>query len=176
MKSRLLPSERIAIVVLAVLMVPTFFSATLYRAFWFLGPLLLLLWGLALLIAVFHVGFALKDPHDGTAARLRAALAVPASVAVATALHLGVALGPRVEASAYLLSHSAGMDAAQREAGAGQPAALPYLEGVPDGGQAIIRSSEPPNNLPGEEQYRLTAGRITGCDRIIPDAWLCRYG
>jgi hypothetical protein len=85
------------------------------------------------------------------------------------------AVGSRSMASLYLLSHIEEMEQAQRAAGTGQPAAIEYVEGIPDGGQAIVRSDVLPSELSQRVQLKLTGERIKRCRRIIRGSWLCSF-
>lgn len=168
--------RRIAAVIFIVLLAPTFFGAVLYRNWWLLPFIAeVIAWFIALLLAAFHVGFALKDAHPSWAARLKAASLIPIAILSVLLLHVGIGLGPRVEASLYLAAHSDAMQEAQRAAGPNQAAAMTFYEGIPDGGAAIIRSQVRPDKLSKREQSRLTGEDIQGCRRIVPDAWLCGY-
>lgn len=174
---RLLPTERWALFLLSALIALRFVWDPLVRGLWILAFVPLgLAWLVGLLLALFGLGWALRD-HDLWHDRVRAAAAMPLALILAVLLG-GVAsdAGRRASAALHLATHDSQMAAAQAREGAGNPALLPYIEGVPDGGVAIIRSSSlRPEELPGSEQLRLTGERIRHCGAIGGDDYVCGY-
>ena len=168
------PGERIAAVLLVLLIGSILIHDVMIRSIWVLWIIpLALLWGSAALLALFNIGFSLRD-GDGVSRKVRGAVAIPLALTCAIVLSLA-GVGRVVAASAYLYAHRGEMDAAQAEAGPGQPVAMRYLEGVPNGGVAIIRSTVPPRALPMQVQLRLTGERIKFCRPILFAAYACTY-
>ena len=167
-------SQRVALGVFAVLTLTILLHDSMVRwiSILWLIPLVIV-WGIALLLAVFHIFFALRE-EEGWRRKSRAALAVPAAIILAVSLSVS-GVGRVISASAYLFVHRDEMARAQIEAGPGMPAAMRYIEGVPDGGVAIIRSLTHPLALPVKTQIALTGERIRGCRRILFDAFACPY-
>jgi hypothetical protein len=173
---RLHSTERSALVIFAVLFLSTFVEAWLYRKLW-IGSLVVLLfvWMVALMIAVLKVGDALRDDDLDGRRRIRVLASVPSAILIVLVSKFGLQLGPRTEASLYLMWHSDELRQAEIKAGSGQAAAIPYLSRIPDGGTSIIHSNVPPYQLSSAEQLRLTNEHITGCLRLIHDAWICDH-
>jgi len=170
------PTERAALVIFSLLFASTFVEGWLYRQFWILGfGALALLWFAAILAALVYTTVAIRDPALTGDARTRAVAAVPAALALVLFSKFGLDLGSRAEASGYLLIHSSEMRRAQERAGPMRPASINFLQGIPDGGEAIIRWNGDPTQLAQTDQVKLTGERIKRCSRIVPDAWLCGY-
>jgi hypothetical protein len=158
------PGERVALGLSVLLIVSILIHDWMIRSIWIFWLIpLVLLWGSGLLLAVFNFWFGLRDGQD-VPRKLRGALAVPAAVLCATLVSLS-GVGQVVAASAFLAAHRSDMAQAEAKAGPGQPAALRYIEGVPDGGVAIIRSPVPPRTLPVKVQLRLTGERFAPAGR-----------
>lgn len=173
-QSGLLPNERFAGIVFSLLLVTSFIEAAAYRSLWIFGAaMILLIWAFAIGVAIIKCSLALRDPDLRGSIKVRAAAAMP--LAVIAALVVGRLIGPPVEASIYLAFHLDDMHRAQIAAGPNRPAAIHYVEGIPDGGVAIIRSRIPPNELESDEQVRLAGEDIHRCYRIVPDAWACGF-
>lgn len=168
------PGERIASVLFAVLIASILIHDWMIRAMWVYWLIALaLIWGVAALLAIFNIGFSLRD-GEGWVRKVRGAVAIPLAV-ICAALMSMTGVGRVVAASAFHLVHRAELDRAQAQAGFGAPVALNFIEGIPDGGVAIIRSSVPPVNLPVRVQLRLTGERIRFCRPIIFAAYACNY-
>lgn len=177
MRLNLLPPERVAIAAFVLLFATTFLWAALYRWLWFVGPLLILaIWFTVAVIALFNLGFAFRDPYPSWRQRLRAAAAIPLAISLVLLVNATVAIGPRVEASVYLKLHASEMERAEAAAAPSRPAVIPYVEGVPDGGQAILRSERNPMLLAEKTRNALVDGDMRVCRRIIGAAWLCSFG
>ena len=166
--------EKVALGLFVILVASVLIHDWMLRTIWvfWLIPLLLM-WGTAVLLAIFNIGFGLRD-GEGWARKTRGAVAVPLALGCAALLSI-TGVGRVVAASAYFYWHHGEMDLAQAKAGPGQPVALPYLEGIPDGGVAIIRSAVPPRTLPVKVQLRLTGERITFCRPILFGAYACAF-
>lgn len=50
-----------------------------------------------------------------------------------------------------------------------------YMEGVPDGGVAIIRSDRDPTRLATAEQLAMVGEDINRCRPLMGRDWLCGY-
>jgi len=166
--------ERVALGLFALLVLSIMIHDWMIRSIWVLWYVpLALLGGSGVLLAVFNFGVGLRDGLDWPD-KLRSALAVPLAL-IGAALLSVLGVGRVLEASVFLIANQANMEVAQPEAGPGQPAALRYIEGVPDGGVAIIRSPVPPRALPVKVQMRLTGERIRTCRPILFAAYPCTY-
>lgn len=169
--------ERAALFLLTVLVLVRFVWDPLIRSLWVFAFVPLgLAWFFGLLLALFGIGWAFRD-HDRWNHRLRAAAAMPLAL-IGALLFSGVAsdAGRRTFAGLHLATHQSEMAAAQARAGVGNPASLRYIEGIPDGGVAIIRSSASrPETLPNTEALRLTGERIQRCSTIGGDDYVCEY-
>jgi len=172
----LLATERTAVVVFCLLVLGAALGAELYRRLWVLALLLTaLLWLIALSMMIANLVSAIRDNGLTSRERVRSGAAVPLAIALFLLLSWVAALPERAAASLYLTFHQAQFAVAVSHAGPTQAAAIPYLEGVPDGGVAIVHSPVVrPEQLSQEEQVRLTGERIHRCRRIV-GAWLCGY-
>jgi len=166
--------ERVALRLSAWLVASILINDWMIRSIWvfWLIPLSLL-WGTAVVLAIFHIGFSLRDGEDWSR-KVRGAVAVPLAL-LSIPLLWFTGVGRVVGASAFLATHRSEMGLAQAKAGSGQSAALPYIEGVFDGGVAIIWSPVPPRSLEVKVQLRLTGERIRACRAILFDAYACNY-
>ena len=168
------PGERIAATLFVLLMSSVLIDDWMLRRLWVFWKIpLAILWASALIFAVIYVGVSLRD-GEGWARKVRGAVAIPLVMAGAALLLLSGA-GRVVAASVFLFAHGEEMEIAQARAGPGQAVAIPYLEGVPDGGVAIIRSAISPGALPVHVQMRLTGERIRSCRPILFAAFVCGY-
>jgi len=174
--ARLLPAERTAVVIFCLLLLGAALRAELYRRLWVLSLLPIgLLWLIALSLTVANLVSAVRDDGLTRAERMRKGAALPSAMVLFLLLSWVAALPERAAASVYLAMHKLELAAAIGQAGPEQAAAIPYIEGVPDGGVAIVHSPVVrPDRLSQEEQSRLTSERIRGCRRII-GGWLCDY-
>jgi hypothetical protein len=171
----LLPAERLALGIFAALITTSVLGAVLYRNFWILGSALVaLVWVVAVLLALFNVLFAARDSGVSPSTRLRSAIAIPLALAAAYTLQFRVGIGPRAAASVHLAMHADQMRSAPLAAAPGRAASLRYLEGVPDGGSAIVTSRTDPTKLSTSEQLRLTGERIEDCLAIV-GGYLCSF-
>jgi hypothetical protein len=118
------------------------------------------LWVTAPLLAIIHTAGAVRDPEIEGRRRVRAIASAPIAIALVLASKFGLSLGQRLEASAYLMFHRDEMMEAERRAAPGEAAEIKFVEGIPDGGLAIVRWHKEP---------------IRNCRRIWPRAWLCHY-
>lgn len=176
MLSRLIPEERTALFMVLVALVIGLSWATIYRLYWILSFIPWLLFYMVFL--GFTVGKALDafwDRDLTRGLRWRKALAVPLIVGSFMVFDGVTKLTSRTSAYLFLWTHEDELDAAERKAGIGRPAVLPYLKGVPDSGSAIIRSSIDPTKLARRRQQWLVSGTILSCHRLRRHDWLCSY-
>ncbi|NJC05687.1 hypothetical protein GGQ97_001480 [Sphingomonas kaistensis] len=173
----MIPEERIGIGLTLVAVALGLGGAYLYQRFWVLSfvPVLLLI----IVVIGFAIGKsidAIKERELPARLRWRKAVAVPLMVGGFWTLDALTGLTSRASALGYLLANQDAMIAAQRDAGPGLAASIPYLQGVPDGGIRIIRhAGGDPADLSQAEHLRLTGERIQGCRRIGRRDWTCSY-
>ena len=107
---------------------------------------------------------------------MRAIVVIPLLVVGAKVVDVAIAPGERLAAVASLALRSSEMQTAQRKAGPGRAAAIPYMAGIPDGGAALIRhSGGNPESLPLREHSRLIGETIHNCRGIGRIDWICGY-
>jgi hypothetical protein len=172
----LIPEEKIGIGLTLVAIVLGLSWAFLYQRFWVLSFLP------SLLFFIVFIGFAIgksidaiKEPELSAGLRWRKALAVPLMVGGFWMLDALTGLTSRVSAQAFLLADPDAMKAAEQKAGPGRAVAMPYIEGIPDSGVAIIRSDLDPTLLPTSEQRGLVNENINGCRPLLGRDWLCSF-
>ena len=176
MLKRLIPEEKIAIGLTLIAASLGLSGAFLYQRFWVLSFVpSLLLFIVFLGFAIGKIIDAIKERDLAPARRWRKALVVPFLVGGFWTLDTLTALTSRTSAQAYLFTHRDAMDAAERRAGPGRAVAMRYIEGVPDGGVAIIRSNIDPTLLPTSEQLGLVNENINRCRPLLGRDWLCGF-
>jgi hypothetical protein len=174
---RLQPNSRIGLALAASYLLLGACWAWLYNQVW-IGALLpyLLYWIVALSCVAGRGIDAAKDPGLTGLASLRAIVVIPLLVVGAKVVDVAIAPGERLAAAASLAVRSGEMQVAQRRAGPGRAAAIHYMEGIPDGGAALIRhSGGNPEALPRREHSRLVGERIYLCLGIGRIDWICWY-
>ncbi|UUR08062.1 hypothetical protein [Sphingomonas glaciei] len=176
MMARLIPEEKIGIGLTLLAMALGLAGAYLYQRFWILSFIpFLLLFIVFLGFAIGKIIDATKDRDLAPSLRWRKALAVPLMVGGFWAVDGLTALTSRTSAQAFLFSHREAMNAAERKVGPGQAVAMRYLEGIPDGGVAIIRSDLEPTRLPVQRQLELVGENMNRCRPLLGRDWLCGY-
>lgn len=169
----LLPIERLALLLFVLLFLFAGAQAWLYQRIW-VGVLMLDV--IVLLIVAGWTCLAVVEAfrrYDTVMVRLRAAAAIPLA---GVAAFLLAPLAARGAAHVYLLQHQAELGAIRRKAPPGAAIAFPYLEGIPDGGVAIIDSPRGrPEALAQRVQLELTGERITGCSTLRGTIYLCNF-
>jgi hypothetical protein len=170
----MLREEKIAIAVFALLFVLAFAQVELYRRFWVLGVLGSgLIWFVVIAWAVVRIPEALHR-HDAATMRFRSVATIPMAILAAWLL------SPAAEWGAvylHLLTHQYELDAARAQAGPGKAVSIRYIEGVPDGGVAIIDSPlVRPEALTPNEKVRLTNGNMQSCWRLRGTIYACGFG
>lgn len=177
MLKRLTAEEKIGLAFFAAAMILAGLWPWLYNRIG-IGAILpaALYWLLALGFSIGRGIDAWKDPDAPRRRKVRRMAAIPAAVVAALIVNTALAPGERLAAKLSLAQRQAEMKVAQRKAGWGRAAAIPYVEGTPDGGLALIRYTcgDPAKLLP-REHLRLTGERIRACRRIGLDDWLCSY-
>lgn len=173
MRVRLLAAEKYAIFAFLLLCLLNFADAEIYSRFWVLGMgVVALVWVIVLIVAVASVIWAFKDHHPPLDA-LRAAAAMPIAIVVAI---LTAPLATWCAGLLYLNLHESEFVSARLSAPPGTAAAIPYIQGIPDGGVAIIETRGfRPETLPQTEMLRLTGERIKRCRPLRGDYYLCGY-
>jgi hypothetical protein len=169
--SGLLQFERVALVMFVLLLLGAFLYDPVYRALWILGAALIVgMWVLAGIFAIFGLVFAFSDVAPALP-RLRTAVAVP--IALAAALLLS---RPVFDAGRWTFGYlhlrwneDAYRDQLRRD---GSPMAFRYVEGIPDGGVAIVHSRGP---LAPDQSWALIGEPIRRCDRLRGDFHLCSF-
>lgn len=172
----LIPEEKIGIGLTLVAIVLGLSWAFLYQRLWVLSLLP------SLLLFIVFMGFAIgksidanKEPELPVRLRWRKALAIPFMVGGFWTLDALTGLTSRVSAQAFLLANRDAMTAAEQKAGPGRAVAMRYVEGIPDGGVAIIRSDLNPTLLPTSEQRGLVNENISCCRPLLGRDWLCGF-
>lgn len=173
---RLIPEEKIAIGLTLMAMALGLASAWLYQRLWILALVP------SLLFFILFIGFALgrgidaiKEPDLSRELRWRKGLAIPLLVGGFWVLDYATGLTSRTSALIALSAREDEMREAERAAGPGRPAAIRYIDGIPDGGAAFIRWNRDPSLLPVGEQIELVGENIHRCRRIGRRDWLCGY-
>ena len=177
MLRRLQANTWIGAALAAIYLILCAFWVWLYNRFWIFGGLAFLLFWIVALSTVFGRGIdAAKNPDLSSGAKMRAIIAIPLFLLAAKVVDVEWSLGVRVAARIAIEGRSAELEEAQRKAGAGQAAAIPYMEGVPDGGAALIRyAGGNPAKLAWAEQSRLVGENIYLCRTIGRSDWICWY-
>ncbi|GAA4003191.1 hypothetical protein [Sphingomonas humi] len=176
MLSRLMPEERLALLLGAIYIFLNLIWKELYDRYWIFAAIPhLIFWIVVLAFAIDRAASARHKDHLPPQRR-RAAVAIPLVLGSLWFVETFVGVTPRLLAASSLALRSEEMADAQSKAGPGRAASIPYLEGIPDGGVKIIRYAEGnPKDLSQAEQLRLTGERIHGCKRIGRQDWLCGY-
>lgn len=175
--SWLLPFERVALVLLAVLLTVTLFWIPLYNATWFLGGLFQLLTrfvGLAMAVGGVVLAIGSDEPVSH---RVRGALAVPAALLAEILLGSPTTwLGYRLQAE-WQLWHRGAEYQATIMRGGGEPQAFEMLSGIPDGGVSLVYlSAEAWQTFGRRDLDTLVNGNIYSC-RSIRVSWrICSFG
>ena len=175
--TRLKPNELIGLVLAVIYLLLNAAWAWLYTRFGIGAIVPFLLYWIVAISCVFGRGIdAWNEPGLSRGATMRAILAIPLLVVGAKIVDVAVSPGDRIAAAIALSQRAEEVQLAQIEAGPGRAAAIPYLQGIPDGGVKLIRhAGGDPVRLSAEEQLRLTGERIGGCASIGGDDWICGY-
>lgn len=176
MLKRLIPEERIGIGLALVALALGLAWATLYQRFWILSFLPWLLFFIVLIGFALGRGIdAVKDRDLPSNIRWRKGLAIP--LIVGGVLMLDTLTERTFETSArlFLWTHQDELDAAEPKAGPGRPVALQFIQGVPDGGVAMIRSKVDPTRLDDGWHRWLVSEPINECRKLRGRDWLCWF-
>jgi hypothetical protein len=176
MLKRLIPEEKIGIGLTLMAVSLGLAGAYLYQRFWVLSfiPILLLF----LVFLGFTIGKiidAIKDRDLSPSLRWRKALAVPLMVGGFWLVDGLTGFTSVASAQAFVFAHRDAMLAAEQKAGPGEAVAMRYLDGVPDGGVAIIRANLDPTKLPTKRQLKLVGENINRCRPLFGRDWLCGF-
>lgn len=176
MLNRLIPEEKIGIGLALMAASLGLAEGYLYQRFWVLSVIPgLLLFIVFMGLAIGKTIDAIKDCDLPSSRRWRKALAVPLLVGGFWVLDGLTGLTSRTSAQAFVFAHRDAMIAAERKAGPGEAVAMRYLEGIPDGGVAIIRADHDPSRLPTPRQVDLVGEDINRCRPLLGRDWLCRF-
>lgn len=176
MLKRLIPEEKIGLGLTLVAVSLGLAEAYLYQRFWVLSGIP------SLLLFIVFLGFtigktidAIKDRDLLPSLRWRKALAVPLMVGGFWLLDGLTGFTSFASAQAFVFKHRDAMLVAEQKAGPGQAVAMRYLDGIPDGGVAIIRANLEPTRLPTKRQLELVGENINRCRPLLGRDWLCGF-
>ena len=156
----------------ALLLSLRFFSDWLYIEFWFLGALLtFVVWVVAGLVAVFSIGWA----FDGHEHPVRRGLAMPLTLLLVFFLSHPVGSFGRLVFARMEIAENRHLIEAEAALNPGRAISIPYIDGIPDGGVAIIRSAVDPRSLPAEERMRLVGETMHHCSSVKEGYFACSY-
>ncbi|GLR47860.1 hypothetical protein [Sphingomonas astaxanthinifaciens] len=177
MSRRLLPADKVAIGLGLMYLALKIGWAALYDRLWIGAGLIEgLFWILVLAFGLSHFIEAIRSAEPGLASRWRTAVSLPIVMTGLVLLNGATAAPARLSAALSLAARSSEMHFAEKAAGPGRAAAMPWVEGIPDGGVAIVRyASGNPVDLAMNEQLRLTGERIRHCRTIGPNEYICGY-
>ncbi|WP_374139780.1 hypothetical protein [Sphingomonas sp. 32-62-10] len=169
LKPGLTTLEWFAVAMALLLLTSWFLYDYLVQSIWLLGALIAFgLWFIAVLGAIIGIG-------EGLIRRDRAwRRFAPAFVLVIALLLVSPvsSIGRWTLARLYLARHAEDFGPAT----AGGARSMRYIEGVPDGGRAIIHSPrQHPATFSSADMAALTGERIRDCQRLRNDDYLCGY-
>ncbi len=141
----------------------------LVQSIWLLGALIAFsLWFIAALGAVVGIGEGLIR-HDREWRRFAPAFVLAMALLLVSPVS---SIGRWTLARLYLAQHADDFGPAT----ASGARSMRYIEGVPDGGRAIIHSPrQHPASLSNADMAALTGERIRDCQRLRSDDYLCSY-
>lgn len=169
LKLELMALEWFAVVLAFLLLTSWFLYDYLVQSIWLLGALIAFgLWFIAALGAVIGFDEGLFR-HDREWRRFAPAFVLVIALLLVSPVS---SIGRWTLARLHLAQHADDFGPAT----AGGARSMRYIEGVPDGGRAIIRSPrQHPASLSSADMAALTGERIRDCQRLRSDDYLCSY-